>query len=379
MKNAAKLVRNGFKAVICCMLLSACGPKVSMLVEVPPENLSQPISTISIKSFSGKHGDLLVSKIKSRIHKENYITLRQRGADAVLKGKVTISRIERDSFSNSWVSKNGKRHTSYEAIKRASGMVTYSLLKGNKILSAGDHSYEYKDSSSGRSSSKARSGLDTDAQVIDTITSNLAIMVMRDITPHQEVWDFTLQGAGLGSFYKGNDYLKAGIDYYQAGRYGQAEEFWQRVIDSGVMPEARAAAYYNLGVSYVRQKLYEDAYHMFQEADSTQPANSTYMKAMTRVERASLSNRSLDRKWRPTSKQASSNNRNIKQYKLTVNVIPSDCKIRIMNIAPVYRPGLRLASGQYDIFVERPGYRSHREWANIKNSDLVLNVELKKR
>lgn len=379
MQTIFNLARIIFSVLICSIFLSGCGPTVSMQVEVPPDNLRQPIDSISISSFSGKHGPLLVSKIKSRIYKENYIALRQSGADATLKGTLSIGRIERDSYSKSWVSKDGKRHISYTAKKKASGMVTYTLLKGNKVLASGDHAYDYKDSSTGSSSSEARSGLDTDTQVIDSISSNLAIMVMKDITPHQETWKFTLQGAGIDSYYEGNDFLKAGIDYYQAGRYNQAEEFWQRVIDSGVEAEERAAAYYNMGVSYTRQKLYKDAYHMFQEADSTQPANSVYMKAMTRVEQASLSDRSISRKWRPGKKQTSSTHRNLKKYKLTVNVTPAECRIRIMNISPVYTSGILLTPGQYDILVEKPGYQPHRQWATVKDSDLVLNVELENR
>jgi len=376
MQTIFNLARIILSVLICSIMLSACGPTVSMQVEVPPDNLRQPISSICISSFSGKHGALLVSKIKSRIYKENYITLRQSAADATLKGTLSIGRIEKDSYSKSYVSKDGKRHTTYNALKKASGMVTYTLMKGNKVLASGDHSYDYIDSSSGSSSSEARSGLDTDTQVIGSISSNLAIMVMKDITPHQETWKFTLQGAGIGSYYEGNDFLKAGVDYYQAGRFNQAEEFWQRVIDSSAQPEERAAAHYNMGVSYTRQKLYKDAYHMFQEADSTQPANSVYMEAMTLVERASLSDRSLTRKWRPGKKQTSSTNRNLKKYKLTINPTPVDCKIRIMNIGPVYKPQILLTPGQYDILVEKQGYSPHRKWVTLKGSDMILDVEL---
>jgi CHAT domain-containing protein/tetratricopeptide (TPR) repeat protein len=66
------------------------------------------------------------------------------------------------------------------------------------------------------------------------------------------------------------------------------------------------------------------------------------------------------------------------KYHLTVNVTPSDSRIRIMNIRPKYRPGIALKPGKYDIKVTRSGYESKRWWVEIKEADLTLDVTLNK-
>ena len=42
---------------------------------------------------------------------------------------------------------------------------------------------------------------------------------------------------------------------------------------------------------------------------------------------------------------------------LTLEVVPSDATVTLPNIAPVYRPGLRVPEGQLQVVVRRPGYR----------------------
>jgi CHAT domain-containing protein/tetratricopeptide (TPR) repeat protein len=66
------------------------------------------------------------------------------------------------------------------------------------------------------------------------------------------------------------------------------------------------------------------------------------------------------------------------KYHLTVNVTPSDSRIRIMNIRPKYRPGIALKPGKYDIEVTRSGYESKRWWVEIKDTDLTVDVILNK-
>jgi hypothetical protein len=64
------------------------------------------------------------------------------------------------------------------------------------------------------------------------------------------------------------------------------------------------------------------------------------------------------------------------KYRLTVNAIPYDSRIRIMNITPKYRPGITLKPGKYDIYVTHPEYFSKRKWVTLTNADLSIDVIL---
>jgi TPR repeat protein len=64
------------------------------------------------------------------------------------------------------------------------------------------------------------------------------------------------------------------------------------------------------------------------------------------------------------------------KFSLTVNAIPSDSRIRIMNIRPKYQPGICLREGKYDVFVTHQGYDSYREWIKITDEDVSLDVTL---
>jgi hypothetical protein len=67
------------------------------------------------------------------------------------------------------------------------------------------------------------------------------------------------------------------------------------------------------------------------------------------------------------------------KYRLTVNAIPAESRIRIMNIKPKYRPGIALKPGKYDIYVTRPGHISKRMWVELKNADLSIDIVLEKK
>jgi len=67
------------------------------------------------------------------------------------------------------------------------------------------------------------------------------------------------------------------------------------------------------------------------------------------------------------------------KYRLTVNAIPAESRIRIMNIKPRYRPGIALKPGKYDIYVTRPGHISKRMWVELKDADLSIDIVLEKK
>ncbi len=54
---------------------------------------------------------------------------------------------------------------------------------------------------------------------------------------------------------------------------------------------------------------------------------------------------------------------------LYVEANPSNARIRIMNIAPVFNQGIMLNAGRYDVEVSAPGYVTHREWTSLERGE----------
>jgi len=67
------------------------------------------------------------------------------------------------------------------------------------------------------------------------------------------------------------------------------------------------------------------------------------------------------------------------KYSLTINLIPADGKIRIMNIPPKYNSGILLKPGKYDIYITHSAYIDYREWIEIEDSDVNIDIILKKK
>lgn len=61
---------------------------------------------------------------------------------------------------------------------------------------------------------------------------------------------------------------------------------------------------------------------------------------------------------------------------LTIQASPADARVRIMNISPVYVPGMQLEPGSYDIEVSAPGYRPERRWVKLTqaNTSFMFNL-----
>jgi len=54
-----------------------------------------------------------------------------------------------------------------------------------------------------------------------------------------------------------------------------------------------------------------------------------------------------------------------KPTSLSVETVPAEAKVNIMNIGPPYAPGIALTPGRYDIQVSAPGYQTYRKWIEI--------------
>ncbi|MEG3759798.1 PEGA domain-containing protein [Pseudoalteromonas carrageenovora] len=61
---------------------------------------------------------------------------------------------------------------------------------------------------------------------------------------------------------------------------------------------------------------------------------------------------------------------------LTVITNPSDARVRIMNIKPVYEDAIELKEGEYDVEVSKPGYLTYRKWVAVdKKTILTVNLD----
>src|SRR5690606_18738925 len=65
-------------------------------------------------------------------------------------------------------------------------------------------------------------------------------------------------------------------------------------------------------------------------------------------------------------------------YGLIVDTIPSNARVRIMNIVERYHPGIRLTPGRYLIEVSHPGFETLNEWIEIIDQDFQLSYSLQR-
>ncbi len=66
-------------------------------------------------------------------------------------------------------------------------------------------------------------------------------------------------------------------------------------------------------------------------------------------------------------------------YPFSVYTEPSNSKVRILNIKPVYRKGMALAEGAYKIDVSSPNYITQRAWVKHTSKKQSLVIRLKPR
>ena len=68
----------------------------------------------------------------------------------------------------------------------------------------------------------------------------------------------------------------------------------------------------------------------------------------------------------------------LRQYRLTVRPDPTNARIRLLNSAHAYRPGVLLPPGSYTVEVDSRGYESRRVAVQIADGDVTLPVELER-
>lgn len=68
-----------------------------------------------------------------------------------------------------------------------------------------------------------------------------------------------------------------------------------------------------------------------------------------------------------------------RHWALTIVTEPADARVRILNIIPRYKPGIRLEPGRYHLEVSHPGHQTHTEWVELEANDLRKTVTLELR
>ncbi len=66
----------------------------------------------------------------------------------------------------------------------------------------------------------------------------------------------------------------------------------------------------------------------------------------------------------------------VETHGLTVRPTPAEATVKIMNIKPVYEPGIPLPPGRYHVRASHPGFETHNQWVEITDEDRVLTVDL---
>ncbi len=91
-----------------------------------------------------------------------------------------------------------------------------------------------------------------------------------------------------------------------------------------------------------------------------------------------LSIQSLNSGWASvsTGSNASSSLKKQKTYPFTVQTVPQNAAVKIMNIKPVYRKGMLLVPGRYHLKVSAPNHLSRELWVNHKTVPGVFSVTL---
>jgi len=92
-----------------------------------------------------------------------------------------------------------------------------------------------------------------------------------------------------------------------------------------------------------------------------------------------LSIQSLNSGWASVSANSnvfSASLKKQKTYPFTVQVVPKNAIVKIMNIKPVYRKGMLLAPGKYHLNVSAPAHLPRQLWVNHKSAPGVFSVTL---
>lgn len=374
---------------MCGWLVACTGPTARPGVEVKAQDIDFLPDSLEVQPFSANqrnYGAKLTALVKTGIANEKYLKVVEHGGQTILSGTLTIGRVNTNSHCKPYEieDKDGKKVTKYTCYyrKQFTSQATYSLSKGGKVIAGNNFTDNYDSEWHGETAAEARTKAISDENILTNSLNTLARQIVSAVSPHQETWSFPLATGVAWQFWKRHPSLKLGIQYYKSRRYDQAEKYWNQAIKQAVEPQDKAAAHYNIGVLRVHEGKYANAFRLFKKADELDPGNYLYMRALTKAEEAGWNQKiitAMGARKSSTRPPVQRRHAGTQKYRLTVNATPRESKIRILGIKPKYRPGIALKPGKFTIEVTHPGYHKKIKPVIIKNADLLVDIELRRK
>lgn len=245
-----------------------------------PSNKGIAISTVSISKFKDNGGNLgeeMRTAIASKISNQGHVRVISMGAEAHLKGSISMGRISHDSWSEEYKSDDEvKRRYYYQVEKSISA--SYELNQDNRVFNDSYYENYSQTWSSNLSSSDARRQSINESEINSRLIGRIATHITNDITPHKAAREFT--------FKHGKDAnLKIGIKYVEHQRYDQAISIFRQVAENTLDIKDRATATYNLGVIFEMQGQFEKAFEKYRDANQMVLSEEDYITALSRAEK----------------------------------------------------------------------------------------------
>jgi tetratricopeptide (TPR) repeat protein len=273
-------LRRFFCLLLIYATISACSTTNVIGTINVPSNKGIAISTVSISKFKDNGSNLgeeIRTAIASKISNQGHVKVISMGAEAQLKGSISMGRITRDSWSEKYKSDDEiKRRYYYQVQKSISA--SYELNQNQRIFSD-SHNESYSQTwSSDQSSSDARRQSINESEINSRLIERIATRIANDITPHKEARDFTFKHGKDANF-------KIGIKYVEHQRYDQAISIFRQVAENTLDIEDRATATYNLGVIFEMQGQFEKAFEKYRDANQMVLNEEDYITALSRAEK----------------------------------------------------------------------------------------------
>ncbi len=281
-----------FSFIFVCMALCACSsPTVSGLVDMPAYK-GTTVSSVTVRPFEANYGRSsgmsITTLLKGAIVDAGHIRVVDRGAQGVLGGSLHWSRLQTDSWMDSWTDKKGRTHYTYYYKQQKSVTVNYELrTRSGTVADAYTESFE-RQYFSPNGPSEARAYALAEHAIDTMLLKTLATRIMRDISPHAERVTFRFKE-------NGNDDLALGVTYAQKGRLDQALSIFRQVADGTIDGKGRAAALYNMGVLYEMRGDFEQAFTQYRDANQFDLREDLYLDALTRIEKRVEQQRAFER------------------------------------------------------------------------------------
>ncbi len=366
-------------SILSLVFLIGCATSKKEIAITVPSKIDGSISSMTVHDFDGvktHYATTLRRELINQLTSAGYIKVLDRGAEAIITGSVQLGRVER-SYHNSqstYTKKvNGKKReyqvTNYHVTKKQTASVNFEVNRSGETLGSDSYSVDYENQWTGDSRGEADARAETDEQIFADQLRSMAQYVSNYVSPHSESISLKLMdGSKWGTGISKHPGLSTGIKYFESARYDQAGSLWQQVVEKEPDTKLVAMAQYNLGVIEMVHNKYDDAFEKFATADGLDPGNKSYITALGKAEVAGGQKKQVDKDWVESVQEA----------QLTVSTDPQSATVRIMDIAPKYKPGMSVSNGSHRIKVLSPGYITHDKWYSLDTGVNNLHIQLKR-